>query len=103
MDPIRSAFEDDPDMIDIVREFVSAFPDRMTAIEESLAKGDLARLQSLAHQLKGAGGGYGFPQITEASAELEQAVKEGADLSLIKEKLSRLFEILRAVVVPEAD
>ncbi len=103
MDPIRSAFEDDPDMLEIVCEFVHAFPDRMTALEDSLAKGDLLRLETLAHQLKGAGGGYGFPQITEASAELEQTVKEGAELPLIKEKLGQLFEILRAVAVPEAD
>ncbi len=103
MDPIRSAFEDDPDMIDIVREFVHAFSDRMTALEDSLAKGDLPRVQILAHQLKGAGGGYGFPQITEAAASLEQIVKEDAEPLVIKEKMSQLFEILRAVVVSEED
>ena len=103
MDPIRSAFEDDPDMIDIVREFVHAFSDRMTALEDALAKGDLPRLQTLAHQLKGAGGGYGFPQITEAAANLEKVVKEDAELPVIKEKMGQLFEILRAVVVSEGD
>jgi len=101
MDPIRSVFEDDPDMIDIVREFVAGFPERMTTLEESLAKSDLAQLQSLAHQLKGAGGGYGFMQITEAAALVEAAAKDGSDLPMIKEKLGQLFEILRAVVVPE--
>ena len=99
MDPIRSAFEDDPDMIDIVREFVSAFPDRMTALEESLAQGDLARVQSLAHQLKGAGGGYGFDAITEVAAALEQALKDGADAGVLEERASSLCETLRAVEV----
>jgi HPt (histidine-containing phosphotransfer) domain-containing protein len=103
MDPIRSAFENDPDMIDIVREFAAAFPERMAALETCLAEGDLHKLQSLAHQLKGAGGGYGFPQITEAAGSLEKVVKEGAELSVIKEQLEILCEILRAVVVPEAD
>ncbi len=103
MDPIRSAFEDDPDMIDIVREFVHAFSDRMTALADSLAKGDLPQVRTLAHQLKGAGGGYGFPQITEAAANLEKTVKEDAELLVIKEKMSQLFEVLRAVVVSEGD
>jgi hypothetical protein len=55
----------------------------------------------MAHQLKGAGGGYGYPQITEAAAALEMVVKEGADSSLLKEKFEFLREILGAVVVPE--
>ncbi len=101
MDPIRSAFEDDPDMIELVSEFVSAFPARVAALEECLAQGDLPQIQLLAHQLKGAGGGYGFPQITEAADALENAVREGADSSLLKEKFEFLRETLCAVVVPE--
>ncbi len=73
----------------------------MAALEESLAQGDLPQIQVLAHQLKGAGGGYGFPQITEAADALENAVREGADSSLLKEKFEFLRETLGAVVVPE--
>ncbi len=101
MDPIRSAFQDDPDMIELVSEFVSAFPERVAALEECLAQGDLPQIQVLAHQLKGAGGGYGYPQITEAAAALEMVVKEGTDSSLVKEKFEFLRETLGAVVIPE--
>ncbi len=58
-------------------------------------------LQTLAHQLKGAGGGYGFAQITEAAGRLEQTLKSGASDTLTKDCAVELCAILRAVVVPE--
>lgn len=101
MEPIRSVYEDDPDMLDIVREFAAELPDRAAELRELLASGDMDQLQTVSHQLKGAGGGYGFAEITEKAASLEQSVKEGADLALIKERCAALCETLQAVVVSE--
>ena len=60
-------------------------------------------LQTLAHQLKGAGGGYGFAQITEVAGRLEQSLKSGSSETLTKECVAELCAILRAVVVPETN
>jgi histidine phosphotransfer protein HptB len=102
MGSIRSAYEGDPDMLEIVREFASELPARIAKLEAHVAAGELRELQTLAHQLKGAGGGYGFPQITELAASLESALKQGADESVVKDRTSELCATLRAVVVPEA-
>ena len=101
MDPIRSSYEDDPDMLEIVVEFAGELPQRIEDLEARLAEGDMAQLQVLAHQLKGAGGGYGFPQITEVAASLEQCLKDGADAATVKDRCDALCETLRAVEVPE--
>ncbi len=101
MDPIRSIFEDDPDMAEIVVAFVAELPGRAQGAEELLSQDDLPELQRLAHQLKGAGGGYGFPQITEVAAGLEQALKQGAAESVIKDRCAVLCEVLRAARGPE--
>ena len=101
MDPIRSTYEDDPDMLAIVREFVAELPDRARSLEVVLDAQDLGELQRLAHQLKGAGGGYGFPIVTERAAALESAVKRGTAAASVKEACASLCETLRAVVVPE--
>jgi HPt (histidine-containing phosphotransfer) domain-containing protein len=101
MEPIRSLFEDDPDMAELVRGFASELPARATSLEELLSQNDLPELQRLAHQLKGAGGGYGFPQITDAAAGLEQAIKDGAEESILKEHTGIVCEVLRAVRAPE--
>jgi HPt (histidine-containing phosphotransfer) domain-containing protein len=101
MEPIRSVFEDDPDMMEIVREFAGELPGRATELEQVLAAGDHARLQTMAHQLKGAGGGYGFQPVTDVAALLEQALKQGHPGNVIKERCSELCVVLRAVVVPD--
>jgi len=103
MEPIRSEYEDDPDMLEIVQEFVAELPDRVVAMEECFASSDFSRLQTFSHQLKGAGGGYGFPIITDQAAALESALKESAESGMIKDRLAALCEVLHAVVVPEAD
>ncbi len=103
MDTIRSTYEDDPDMLEIVQEFAAELPDRVKSLEDCLEAGDLSQLQTLAHQLKGAGGGYGFPPITEVAAQLEQVLKDGGDESLVVERTASLCETLRSVEVSEAD
>jgi HPt (histidine-containing phosphotransfer) domain-containing protein len=102
MDPIRSTYEADPDMLEIVREFASELPERIARLEALLASRAWPELQTLSHQLKGAGGGYGFAVITEVAARLEQALKSGAAEPVVKDHAAELCAILRAVTVPEA-
>ena len=67
MEPIRSEFENDPDMMEIVEEFASELPSRALAMEECMASGEMDKLQTLAHQLKGSGnsvfGASGIPCV----------------------------------------
>jgi histidine phosphotransfer protein HptB len=101
MEPIRSVYEDDLDMLEIVREFAAELPTRANELEGTLSTGDFKALKTLAHQLKGAGGGYGFDAITETAGSLEHALKEGASEAIIKERCALLCETLRAVVCGE--
>ncbi len=101
MDPIRSTYEADPDMLEIVCGFARELPARVTKLEALLAAHAFTELQTLAHQLKGAGGGYGFAAITEVAAKLEQALTSGAAEPVIKDCAAELCATLRAVVVPE--
>jgi HPt (histidine-containing phosphotransfer) domain-containing protein len=103
MEPIRSIYENDPDMADLVRSFAAEAPNRAQLLEDLLAEGQLDELQRIAHQLKGAGGGYGFSLVTDVSARLEEALKEGASESVIKERTSTVCDVLRAVRSPEAE
>ena len=47
MDPIRSIYEDDPDMMEIVQEFADELPGRAESAETLLREGDLGELQRL--------------------------------------------------------
>jgi len=75
--PLRSELEDDPDLAELLREFRGRLEDRAVDLEKAHERGDVERLRFVAHQLRGAGGSYGFPQITEAAEALERTMAPG--------------------------
>jgi len=88
--PVRSEFADDPDMAGIIALFVSELPSRIAAMQSALSTGDFAQLRVLAHQLKGAAGGYGFPKLGEAAAMVDRGIGEGCDHNVIRSRLGML-------------
>ncbi len=74
--PIISTFRDDPDLADIVKMFVAEMPKRIEAIVASWEQQELETLKRLAHQLKGAGGGYGFESVSVQAGKLESTLEE---------------------------
>jgi HPt (histidine-containing phosphotransfer) domain-containing protein len=67
----------------LVEKFLAGLPQRVTALQEALAAGEMNQLKVLAHQLKGAAGGYGFAAISQTAAKLEAAIISGAEKSSI--------------------
>ncbi|GIW74263.1 MAG: hypothetical protein KatS3mg103_0785 [Phycisphaerales bacterium] len=74
-EPIFSVFEHDPDMAEIVAMFVEEMPQRMADLHAAVEAGDVQAATRLAHQLKGAAGGYGFDVLGEVAAATEQTLK----------------------------
>jgi len=66
----------DADMAELIELFVQEMPDRLTVLEQSLEQENWSELARFAHQLKGAGGSYGYPQLTPVAARLEQLAKQ---------------------------
>lgn len=69
-----STYANDPEIRDLVLEFVREMPQRVRLANEAFMRGDLLRLQFWAHQMKGGAGGYGFLEISKKSADLETAI-----------------------------
>jgi signal transduction histidine kinase/CheY-like chemotaxis protein len=90
-----STYGDDADMAEIVRQFVHDLPARSSAILRATQALDMDALTRLAHQLKGAAGGYGFPRITEAAAEVEQALTAGLDQAVLETRAQALASLCR--------
>jgi len=101
-EPLLSDFADDPEMAELLEGFVTELPDRIYQIEKAAQEKDLASLASLAHQLKGAAGGYGFSPITEAARAVERQAKEELELEQIRTSVDSLKELcLRAMARPQ--
>ena len=94
-EPIFSTYGDDPDMGELVEMFVEEMPDRIESLLEVAHNNDWEKLRSLAHQLKGAGGSYGFGQLTQPAALLESACRENDTEDNIRQTLTELVTICR--------
>jgi len=91
--PIASHLvKEDPTFADIVVEFVNDLPKRLRSLEEALQQADFDKLSSAAHQLKGSGGGYGYPILTERASKLEQQARINAfdECSALLEELKQI-------------
>ncbi len=96
--PIRSSLAADPEMVDLVELFVRELPQRVAALEAAASAGD--GLRRLAHQLKGAGSGYGFAELSAAAAALERiAVDDTATVVEVHARGGELVDICRRVTI----
>ena len=70
--PIGSELvREDASFADLVVEFVEGLGDRLTSMDDALREANFDALRVAAHQLKGSGGGYGYPILTQKALELE--------------------------------
>jgi HPt (histidine-containing phosphotransfer) domain-containing protein len=71
--PVRSLFADDGEWDELLRAFAETIPQKRQALRDWHHGGAVDQIRLLAHQVKGAGGGYGFPELSQVAAALEQA------------------------------
>ena len=94
---LKSSLAEDPDMKEAIEEFVGTLPKRMAGITQLLSEHNLGELRRVAHQLKGAGGGYGFDKITQLATVVETAVEQQDPLETIKDDVNELIALVRSV------
>jgi CheY-like chemotaxis protein/HPt (histidine-containing phosphotransfer) domain-containing protein len=82
--------EANDDIYELVVAFVGRLPAQAAAFRHAFEGGDLATLHVLAHRMKGAGGSFGFPTLTEAADALERAISESAPHEVIAARVEEL-------------
>lgn len=90
---LRSEFADDPELGTLVAGFIESLPERLSTLQVAAREGELDSLCRLAHQLKGAAGGYGFPELSEAAEKLETSAKQSESADEAAEKIAELSVI----------
>ncbi|MDN3522598.1 ATP-binding protein [Halomonas ramblicola] len=88
--PLYSSFADDPDMEELVVGFVERLPLQVHDIRSAVDAGDLGLVRRLAHQLKGAAGGYGFMPVSRDAGALEVAAKHANQVSEVFDAMNCL-------------
>jgi HPt (histidine-containing phosphotransfer) domain-containing protein len=79
------------------RDYVNGLRTTVTAVSEALATHDPVALSTLAHQTRGAAGMYGYPELSETAALLEDAIHEGQDETLILELADEFIRGMQAI------
>jgi PAS domain S-box-containing protein len=86
-----------PGTAKLVERFLAGLPQRVGAIHAAVAGGDTAQVKILSHQLKGAAGGYGFTAVSQAAAQLEAAVTQGADTAALTQHVNTLATLCASI------
>lgn len=94
---ISQLVQADADLRDVVEEFVEGLATRLTELREAHDRLDWEQLTMLAHRLKGAGGSYGYPDISQLCATMEQGFRAHQDADF-NAWLARLEELAAAAV-----
>lgn len=90
---MRSELQDDPIVGPIVERFVSNLPARTAALLDAQARQDWPGVSTLAHQLSGASGGYGFPEMSIVAAAIETEANGKVDQVAVAASINK-FSVL---------
>jgi CheY-like chemotaxis protein/HPt (histidine-containing phosphotransfer) domain-containing protein len=71
LQPIVSDLRDEPDLADMVRYFIKTLPADIDKLKQAASQGDWTTVKHVSHQLKGRGGGFGYPMVTEVASKIE--------------------------------
>lgn len=88
-------------MRDLQRIYRQALPDRIAALETARAAGGKDAIETtrrIAHALRGSGGTYGFPEVSQAADAVERASADD-----LQARLDDLLAILRTIAQQSAD
>lgn len=66
----------DQELINELRDlFINAISDRIMLLKQHIQSEALEQVQQLAHKIRGTGGTYGFSEVSEYGATIEEAAK----------------------------
>lgn len=89
---------EDASFADLVEEFLGEMPGRLAQIDGAMKASDFDGVRRCAHQLKGSGGGYGYPALTELAARIEQDAL-AQQLEACRRGINELQELTARMVV----
>jgi HPt (histidine-containing phosphotransfer) domain-containing protein len=75
MSTVRQCVRVSSELRELIPGFLANRRLDVAQMRDALARGDFDAVRRIGHALRGAGGGYGFPEITRLGAEIESRAK----------------------------
>jgi PAS domain S-box-containing protein len=95
-DEIISLYARDPEIMPILAGYIERLDPQVNDMRAALSEGRFPDLQRFAHCMKGSGGNYGYPMLTEAAKILEDAAK-AQDAQSASQELEKITVLCKAV------
>ena len=92
-----NSVEDSPEFQALAQKFIDEIPSRINEIAEAEQEQRWSDVGKLAHKLKGVGGTFGYPELSEMACFIEDAIKNDC-LQEIKPLISSLKHILKYLI-----
>ena len=92
----RSTLASNPKRKRVLEQYVAELPGDVAKLADLLKQQNLSDLATMVHQIKGSGGLYGFPRITELAAAVEDSINH-TKLDQAKRVIDELIEFMRRV------
>lgn len=85
---------DEPELIDLIDKFMKRLPVMLDAVNKAHAEGKEEELSGLIHQMKGVGGGYGYPMLTQLCAKIEFQItsKDAENVAILIEEFNLMAD-----------
>ena len=68
---VSTLLHEEPELIEMVRYFINTLPEEISKLKRAASDGDWSTVQFVSHQLKGRGGGFGYPVVSEVASKIE--------------------------------
>jgi len=88
----------DEDLDQLIERFIEEAKTYAEQITNAVSACDLEQARALAHRLRGAGGGYGYPCLTDKAAEIEIAA-QSQDQDLATVSAEHLSDLVSRIIL----
>lgn len=96
--PLSSQLVDsEPQLKALVMKFINSLPETQAQIQAEYAAKEWQALEKSLHNVKGMGGGFGYPQLTSLAARIEFEVKKG-DYNEVEASLKELATVISCII-----
>lgn len=86
---VSSKFEEDPEILELLLDFIKGISIRIESIEKAIENSDFLKLKDEAHRFYGSAALYGYAEIASLSAKLELNA-ESCSTSICREVLDQI-------------
>lgn len=86
---------------ELIPEFLEQLEELIADLDQALSQHDLSRIQSIAHDIKGTAGMYGYAEVSRTAASIEQSARDRSiiQIRILIEQLQRDYKYINSQVV----